>query len=270
MRPKKNTQGNNKTTVNHAQDSLAAKFPGLAIPNEPQKTMTPEVETKPNEDDDVVADLMAQLEADAPSQVKIEEKVKRERSSSGERRSRHRKSEVRHRDRERERDRDRDRDRERDRDRYRDRKRHRSRSKDRSDKRRRSRSRSRRRRSRSRSYSPKRRDKVKIKRESPELDEDPIPGKVSPEFNFTFHVLTFLIDLHRKSGQHRPVRLLRPTRRFAPPLGRPGAQLPTPCRRPRHQPLRSSLPRHESQNKSPLGNRAESLPFNERRLPNHR
>ncbi|KAJ3643058.1 hypothetical protein Zmor_025795 [Zophobas morio] len=178
MRPKKNTQGNNKTTVNHAQDSLAAKFPGLAIPNEPQKTMTPEVETKPNEDDDVVADLMAQLEADAPSQVKIEEKVKRERSSSGERRSRHRKSEVRHRDRERERDRDRDRDRERDRDRYRDRKRHRSRSKDRSDKRRRSRSRSRRRRSRSRSYSPKRRDKVKIKRESPELDEDPIPGKI--------------------------------------------------------------------------------------------
>lgn len=40
------------------KQSLASKFPGLAIPNEPQK---------PLEDSAVVADLMAQFEADAPS-----------------------------------------------------------------------------------------------------------------------------------------------------------------------------------------------------------
>ncbi|XP_044265343.1 ATP-dependent RNA helicase DHX8 [Tribolium madens] len=149
MRPKKTNQ-TSKVNSSHEQDSLAAKFPGLALPNEPQKPPTPEVETK-GEDEDIVADLMAQLEADAPSQAKNETKEKRERSRSPERKRRRR-----------ERSRSRDR---------------RRRSRERSGRRRRSRSRSRRRRSRSRSVSPRRRDR-KIKRESPELDEDPIPGKI--------------------------------------------------------------------------------------------
>ncbi|EFA09691.1 ATP-dependent RNA helicase DHX8 [Tribolium castaneum] len=157
MRPKKSSQAS-KVNSSHEQDSLAAKFPGLALPNEVQKPLTPVVETK-GEDEDIVADLMAQLEADAPSQAK-NDKEKRERSRSPERKRRRReKSRSRSRDR-------------------------RRRSRERSGRRRRSRSRSRRRRSRSasprrrdRSASPRRRDR-KIKRESPELDEDPIPGKI--------------------------------------------------------------------------------------------
>lgn len=146
MRPKK-TKQTSKNNTNLEHDTLAAKFPGLALPNEPQKPLTPEKDTK-GEDEDVVADLMAQFEAEAPSQTK-NEKEKRERSPERKRRRR-----------------------DRSRSRSRDRRRRRSRSRERSSRRRRSRSRSRR-----RSPSPRRKER-KIKRESPELDEDPIPGKI--------------------------------------------------------------------------------------------
>jgi ATP-dependent RNA helicase DHX8/PRP22 len=167
MRPKKSTQVG-KITANYEQDSLAAKFPGLAIPNELQKPLIQveeDVKVKMDGDDDVVADLMAQFEADAPSQIKPETKEKvREKSRSPEKsRSRHRRDRSRSRDR-----------RSRSRDRHRNRRRARSRSRDRSSRRHRTRSRSKRR----RSPTPKRRERVKVKRESPELDEDPIPGKV--------------------------------------------------------------------------------------------
>ncbi|KAI4460487.1 hypothetical protein MML48_5g00017484 [Holotrichia oblita] len=55
--------------------SLVEQFPALAMPNEPQRTITEflgeeidtiKVETT-KDDDDIVANLMAQLEADAPS-----------------------------------------------------------------------------------------------------------------------------------------------------------------------------------------------------------
>ncbi|CAH1375140.1 hypothetical protein MTP99_016574 [Tenebrio molitor] len=167
MRPKKSTQVG-KITANYEQDSLAAKFPGLAIPNELQKPLIQveeDVKVKMDGDDDVVADLMAQFEADAPSQIKPETKEKvREKSRSPEKsRSRHRRDRSRSRDR-----------RSRSRDRHRNRRRDRSRSRDRSSRRHRTRSRSKRR----RSPTPKRRERVKVKRESPELDEDPIPGKI--------------------------------------------------------------------------------------------
>ncbi|RZC42069.1 HA2, OB NTP bind, S1, and/or AAA 16 domain containing protein [Asbolus verrucosus] len=170
MRPKKSQF--TKTVSNQDQDSLAAKFPGLAIPNEPQKPLLgpeleeKEIKIKESQDDDIVADLMAQFEADAPSQVKSESKYKnKERSRSPDKR--------RHRER-------RDKSRSRSRDRHKSRKRNRSRSGDRSNKRHRSRSRRRSRDRRNRSPSPKKRDRGggKMKRESPELDEDPIPGKI--------------------------------------------------------------------------------------------
>uniref|UniRef100_A0AAR5Q680 RNA helicase n=1 Tax=Dendroctonus ponderosae TaxID=77166 RepID=A0AAR5Q680_DENPD len=44
------------------KETLACKFPGLALPNEPQKPLS-----EPEKDSAVVADLMAQFEAEAPS-----------------------------------------------------------------------------------------------------------------------------------------------------------------------------------------------------------
>lgn len=77
MRPKKLAQGAKNGPVQH-QDKLATKFPGLAIPNEPQKSLTPPIKKEENVDEDIVADLMAQFEKAAPS-VKNETKPKRSR-----------------------------------------------------------------------------------------------------------------------------------------------------------------------------------------------
>lgn len=72
MRPSKSSQGTSNQPTEKS-DSLAYRFPGLAIPNEPQIPLSDgEDERKTQEkakadDNDVVADLMAQLEADAPS-----------------------------------------------------------------------------------------------------------------------------------------------------------------------------------------------------------
>ncbi|XP_050310785.1 ATP-dependent RNA helicase DHX8 [Anthonomus grandis grandis] len=184
-------------------DGLAFKFPGLAMPNRaPEPMSDPEEKDDDakgkisNQDNDIVADLMAQLEADAPSANKAKacSPAKRQRSRS---KSRHRsKSRSRSRDRRRDR-RDRHSDRTRnydkdgrnyDRDRHRgdrrarDRDRDRSRERNRSRERRRSRDRKERRsRSRSRSRRDRRSDDKKYKfdrRGSPELDDDPVPGKI--------------------------------------------------------------------------------------------
>lgn len=72
MRPSRSSQGTSSQPTTKS-DSLADRFPGLAIPNEPQIPLSdgedgrksPVKETA--DDNDVVADLMAQLEADAPS-----------------------------------------------------------------------------------------------------------------------------------------------------------------------------------------------------------
>lgn len=156
--------------VSSDKDVLAMKFPGLAIPNK-------ELEVDPNEKenkkggDSTVDDMMAELEAMAPTGSlpstskgeKIEKKVERKRSRS------------RSVDRKRKRSRSRDRKR---RSRSRDHKR-RSRSKDRR-KRSRSRSRDRKRRSRSRSRDHKRnrRSRSREERKKIELKDDPEPGKI--------------------------------------------------------------------------------------------
>nr|XP_022918473.1 ATP-dependent RNA helicase DHX8 [Onthophagus taurus] len=176
---------------NAPSDSLSVKFPGLAIPNEPQKPLIFEDKADSEEAEGGIDDLMAQLEADAPSK-KIEKgkanrsrNKSRERSRSGERkRSRERR---RSRSRNRKKSRSRSRKRDSSRDRLRDDRRRRSRSREdrkrsRSrENRRRSRSREdRRRRSRSREFrrrSPDRNEK-RNRRESPEMEDDPILGKI--------------------------------------------------------------------------------------------
>lgn len=80
MRPKKSSAGqsNAQLDATGSKEDLAFKFPGLAIPNEPQIPLSDEEDDKQDsskvvadekvgEDNDVVADLMAQFEADAPS-----------------------------------------------------------------------------------------------------------------------------------------------------------------------------------------------------------
>lgn len=168
--------------------SLVERFPALAMPNEPQKTIKEflgeeddviKVENaNEKEDNDIVADLMAQLEADAPSKKKQQQEPKQndvvkrvncERSRSKERyRSRSRRS--------RSRDRGRSRSRERRRSRSHETRRHRQRSNERN--RRRSPDRNRRSRSRERGRNKDKYEERRMKRDSPELEEDPIPGKV--------------------------------------------------------------------------------------------
>ncbi|GJQ85215.1 hypothetical protein Trydic_g13056 [Trypoxylus dichotomus] len=78
---------NTNSTSESKPGTLAEKFPALAIPNEPQKSFEQFVgdEVKSNnaeykkEDNDVVADLMAQFEADAPSKRKQKDKEQNER-----------------------------------------------------------------------------------------------------------------------------------------------------------------------------------------------
>lgn len=181
MKPKK--KSSEDLNVNE-KDDLANKFPGLAIPNEPQKPLTnPEAVDGNNEiiekDSDAVADLMAQFEAQAPSsKEKQKRSIKKEGSRSpppkkkksdakspSRRRSisRHRSS-KRNRSRSRSRERKSRRDRESNDDRNRSRYRHRSRE--------RSRSRSR---DRKKDHFSKRPNRD---RGSPELEEDPTAGKV--------------------------------------------------------------------------------------------
>lgn len=209
MRPSLNSSTSNTKSSNPNSNNLAEKFPGLAIPNEPQKPLTGadddsdgnddkqnEKEEEPDATDkDVVDDLMAQFEADAPSnnqESKKEEKRKRSRSRERTRKRERDRSKSREKKRSRSRDRHRSRSRERNRNRYRDRsRRERSRSRHRrssNDRSRRSRSRERRRsrernRSRDRDRNRDSMDKH-IRKENLELDDDPVPGKVK---NYSFN-----------------------------------------------------------------------------------
>lgn len=146
---KKTTLNDDVFKAKDEADKLAMKFPGLAMPNKSQKDILEEVVKDEKKDDkkdikplnSVADDMLAELEAFAPSKSGIEidsKKVeKRERSKERERKSRRDRSRDkdrdRDRDRSREKDRDKDRERERDRDRDRDKERssRRSRSRDR-------------------------------------------------------------------------------------------------------------------------------------------
>ncbi|XP_018336922.1 ATP-dependent RNA helicase DHX8 [Agrilus planipennis] len=200
MRPKKNSVEFEANISKTKADDLAAKFPALAMANKSQKALLDEnafdenekIDTKKvaKEDDDIIGDMMAQLEADAPSNIVKEETHKTKSRSRSKSRERKRKSKSRSRSRHRDR---KYRDRSREKERGRDRRRYRSRSKERRD------------RSRSRDYKDRRRDKDRDrdhrrrrsrsrernrdrirqksvermqKRESPELEEEPIPGKI--------------------------------------------------------------------------------------------
>lgn len=162
---------------NSEPDTLARKFPGLAIPNKFDE-IEDEVKAKKSKADNIVDDMMAELEAMAPpaGTSKPEEKVKeRKRSRSRERKKRSRSRSKDRKKRSRSRSRDRKK-----RSRSKDRKR-RSRSRE---KRRRSRSKSRDRRRRSRSHSPddrkrsNRRSRSREDRKKVELKDDPEPGKI--------------------------------------------------------------------------------------------
>ncbi|CAH1135627.1 unnamed protein product [Ceutorhynchus assimilis] len=197
MRPRKDQSKDE--IVQEEKSELAQKFPGLAIPNEPQKPLGDDenIDSKlensnkaKKQDNDVVADLMAQFEAEAPSastNSKTEKSRKRSRSRNRSRSKNRSRSRERRRDRSRDdkkgryRDRSRDRHRERDRDRERDTERRRERHRSRSRERRRSRDRRDRSRSRSRTRRGREDDfdkKNKFDKGSVELDEDPVVGKV--------------------------------------------------------------------------------------------
>ncbi|XP_045475349.1 ATP-dependent RNA helicase DHX8 isoform X2 [Harmonia axyridis] len=151
MRPKKNKSS--EPASFQEKKELAEKFPGLAIPNtdpiEPEKYE--EIQnnsishSKNKEDENVVADLMALFEADAPSHKKDEDVRDKEEKTVD--------SEIRHRDSKRKRSRSRNK-----RSRSRD-KRRRSRSRERRSRSRGRRSRSRGRRSRSRGRRSKSKDR---------------------------------------------------------------------------------------------------------------
>ncbi|KAG5879717.1 hypothetical protein JTB14_023033 [Gonioctena quinquepunctata] len=207
MRPKKN-QSKEEATI-FEKDALAFKFPGLAIPNEPQTcSLDLEVEENKNnsKDVDIVADMMKQFEADAPSHNdEIEDSTRRKsdkinkkrdmshspspnnrrsRSRSPKKRRRRSKSKEKYSRRDRESQNRKQRSRSREHRRSGDR-RERARSRD---QRVRSRSRTRRdrsgsrRRYRSRSREKKRERsidrKLRVDRSSPEFEDDPVPGKI--------------------------------------------------------------------------------------------
>ncbi|XP_030767436.1 ATP-dependent RNA helicase DHX8 [Sitophilus oryzae] len=190
MRPKTKDASSEINDEDKIEKSfLAQKFPGLALPNEPQKPLSDDEVEKDeetnNEEGDIVADLMAQFEADAPSAVKKTKSKETERDRHRSR-SRHRdKSRSRSRDRRRDRSRenrrnrirDRSRDRDRDRDHYRGRDRRRDR-RSRSRERRRSKDRRDRSHSRGRNRDKSTDRKFKSEKGNPELDEDPVPGKI--------------------------------------------------------------------------------------------
>lgn len=191
MRPTK-TQASDvpKSTDN---DFLAVKFPGLAIPNESKPIALPVDDEKEKKievcdvkkvklsEDKIIDDAMAELEALAPSfsgvssKNESESKPKRLKSDKSELKSEKKRYSSRERSRDRKYKRERSRERRRSRSkegRSRDR-RHRSRSRER---RRKSRSRSR---NRDRKHERERDFEKRNKRESPEVEDDPEPGKVS-------------------------------------------------------------------------------------------
>lgn len=189
MRPQKKKTAK---SGNIKQNVLTTKFPGLSMPNvEPVRLdidKNDESKSESNkEDDNVVADLMAQFEAEAPSNQNEKEddkkEKKRKRSRSRTKRSRSKSIDNVRRRRSRSRDKRRDRRRSqerRNRSRSRDNRRRNRRSRSpnqgkyKSSQRERSRSRNRRRRSRTRS----RDNSYRYDRKSPELSDDPVPGKI--------------------------------------------------------------------------------------------
>lgn len=170
-------------------DEMSVKFPGLALPNEPQKRLQSDGASSSSESEDdkkqpvkqdkeVVDDLMAQFEAAAPSiATKTDVKVKaRDRSRSGDKQTPRNRSRSRHRERYKGRERSRDRY-----DRSRRDRRERSGERKREDRsRNRDRDRKGDRRSRERDNSGERKEKRVKRGESPKLDDDPVPGKIYP------------------------------------------------------------------------------------------
>lgn len=153
-------------------DELSVKFPGLALPNETQKSIFEKHGVPCTEDKEVVDDLMAQFEANAPSghtaETPSREKRRRSRSKSKEKRRRRSPDRSKHRSSRRSTSRSR-------RSRSRSRNRRRSRSRSRSRNRRHERS------ERRRSPEKRRRSRSKVRQqrhESPELEDDPVVGKV--------------------------------------------------------------------------------------------
>ncbi|KAJ8917644.1 hypothetical protein NQ315_005091 [Exocentrus adspersus] len=190
MKPKNGKPG--EDVKEYEKDTLAYKFPGLAIPNEQQKPLT-DIETVTEEAEEDVTDLMSQFEAQAPSRREKTKKddereigkgdkdnAKKRNRSPAKSPKRKRRSRSRSDDRNSKRDRgkrhgsgDRQKrsrhessDYSRSRKRYRDK----SRPRERSRSRHRSQSRSRR-----KDYYSKRRSQD---RKVSDLDEDPIPGKI--------------------------------------------------------------------------------------------
>lgn len=102
-------------------DKLAMKFPGLAMPNKKQEEIIPTTDEKDEKDEkkfdkklhSVADDMMAELEAFAPSkggnELDVKKTEKRERSRERERKSRRERSKDRERDRDRDREKDKDR-----------------------------------------------------------------------------------------------------------------------------------------------------------------
>lgn len=177
MKPKIGKKTGSKNVDNESsgeKDVLAIKFPGLAIPN---KTFENDGDDKKDNELSVVDDMMAELEALAPTGSKSvdekttskKEKIERKRSKSVERKKKRSRSPARKRSRSRDRKR---------RSRSRDYKR-RSRSRDRH-RRSRSRSRDRKRRSRSHSRDRKRhrRSRSREERKKVEIKDDPEPGRI--------------------------------------------------------------------------------------------
>ncbi|XP_023311553.1 ATP-dependent RNA helicase DHX8 isoform X3 [Anoplophora glabripennis] len=199
MKPKNKSGEDQKV---QEKDSLAQKFPGLAIPDEPQKPLTNFELTDENDEKmtDTVADIMAQFEAHAPSSKEKEKRDSRKEGSQSPQRkkvkkstkspSRRRRSRSRSYQRDSKRNRSRSKDRRSRREREqrdgRNRSRHRQRSRERS----RSRSRDKRKDHFNRRHNPdrKRRQRQESRqthnqrhnhdRGSPELEEDPITGKI--------------------------------------------------------------------------------------------
>lgn len=261
MRPTLTSGTRKSLKTDSKADTLAEKFPGLAIPNEPQIPLDgdpEEVKQAEATDKEVVDDLMAQFEADAPS--KNVESSKEEKRKEKEAERRQRRSRSRRRDRSRSRDRYRSRHRERSKDRRTERWRHRRSSNDRSrrsrsrDRRSRTRSRERRRsgeRKRSKERGDKNRDSVDkhLKKENTEMDEDPVPGKVSTlnlYVEISMNHLPLHLDLHWKSGEHCAFRLFCTTGRLKATLGRISTYFTVESRRTCHQRFRSGFKRKQS------------------------
>lgn len=192
MKPTKNTTSSSSVKNGNA-DNLALKFPGLAIPNKPQKLLIEmdnlELKKEIKRSDNDVDDIMDLLEAQAPSSSgkskEISDDNKHHSESESKQLSRKRQHErPEHRDRSRDRRTRRSKSKERKTIRNRSRSRHRSRSRSRH----RSKSRSRRRsregyrrgkhRSPSRSRESRSKQNITSVRDSSEVEDDPVPGKV--------------------------------------------------------------------------------------------